>query len=163
MSSFSFHIQNSYIELSLMSIINEVCQDIKALPFVFFLFCLLVVHLCCCCHSTSWKPFPPHKLPVSCGQISGTPPLPPKTRKSFPYSSIFCSAGFFWKSNEGQVSIVVLQNRPRVRTAYVPNQSMLFVRPPPQTHIPMFSSTQQRYSKPTKLILLIIKLILWDL
>lgn len=72
----------------LMSIITVTMSGNWSVFILYFLlsFCVLFIFIVVVIdgHSTSWKKkktFPPHKLPVSCGQISGTPPLPPKTRK----------------------------------------------------------------------------------
>lgn len=82
----------------LMSIITVTMSGNWSVFILYFLlsFCVLFIFIVVVIdgHSTSWKKkktFPPHKLPVSCGQISGTPPPSPPKPGSWPYLFVvFC-------------------------------------------------------------------------
>lgn len=93
-----------------MSIITVTMSGNWSVFILYFLlsFCVLFIFIVVVIdgHSTSWKKkktFPPHKLPVSCGQISGTPPLPPQNQEVgliCLLSSVCCCWKVRWISSE---------------------------------------------------------------
>lgn len=92
----------------LMSIITVTMSGNWSVIILYFLLSF-VFYRCCYWWSLYFleNAFPPHKLPVSCGQISGTPPLPPKTRK---LALFVCSLLFVVveRSDEFQVRSVIV-------------------------------------------------------